>query len=127
LWRESAGPLLQALADRRLRELSGPDLFFTPGLRVKFSPQARVSFYAAAGLGIASFAATSSIAATPVHVISGSRENGFAAGLGGGIDFRLTRLLSLRVDARDFITKAGLGQISGSNHAILQAGVAFHF
>jgi opacity protein-like surface antigen len=105
---------------------SGPDLFFTPGLRVKFSPESRVSFYAAAGVGIASFGATSTIV-PPLTVVAGSRQNSFAIGFGGGIDFRLTRLLSLRVDARDFVTRAGLGGVSGRNHAILQVGIAFHF
>jgi hypothetical protein len=105
---------------------AGPDLFFTPGLRVKFSPESHVSFYVAAGAGIASFAPASTITA-PLTVVVGSRQNSYAAGFGGGIDFRLTRLLSLRVDARDFLTEAGLGGVTGRNHAILQVGIAFHF
>jgi opacity protein-like surface antigen len=106
---------------------SAPDVFFTPGVRAKFSPQSRVSFYAAAGLGFASFAPTSSISVPSLTVISGNRQNSFAVGFGGGIDFRLTRLLSLRGDLRDFVTGAGLGEVTGRNHAILQAGIAFHF
>lgn len=105
---------------------AGADLFFTPGLRVKFSPQSRVSFYAAAGAGIASFAGTATIV-PPLTVQAGNRRNSFAGGFGGGLDFRLTRLLSLRVDVRDFVTGAGLGGVSGRNHAILQFGPAFHF
>jgi hypothetical protein len=105
---------------------SGPDLFFTPGVRLKISPESHVSFYAAAGLGVASFA-SASVVVTPVTIAAGSRENSFAFGFGGGIDLRLTRLLSLRGDARDFVTRAGLGEVSGRNHAIFQAGIAFHF
>lgn len=105
---------------------TSPDLFFTPGARVKFSPESRISFYAAAGAGIASFAATPALVA-PLTVVAGSRQTSFAFGIGGGVDFRLTRLLSLRVDARDFITGAGLGGVTGRNHAILQGGIAFHF
>ena len=40
---------------------SGPDLFFTPGVRLKISPDSRVSFYGAAGFGVASFGGTPSI------------------------------------------------------------------
>ena len=105
---------------------AGPDLFFTPGVRVKFSPEARVSFYGAAGAGVASF--TGAVFVSPSSVESSTgRRNSYAIGFGGGIDFRLTRLLSLRGDVRDFITESGLGGATGRNHAIGQFGLAFHF
>lgn len=106
---------------------AGPDVFFTPGLRLKISPQSRVSFYGAAGVGIASFGAGTIMASPPLTSVSGSRENSFAVDFGGGLDLRLTRLLSLRGDVRDFVTKAGLGDVSGRNHEIFQVGIAFHF
>lgn len=105
---------------------SGPDLFFTPGVRLKISPESRISFYAAAGVGVASFAGTSTVA-LPLTVMAGHRENSVAFGLGGGLDLRLTRLLSLRADIRDFVTRAGLGEVTGRNHGIFQVGIAFHF
>jgi opacity protein-like surface antigen len=105
---------------------SGPDLFFTPGLRLKFSPESRVSLYGAAGFGIASFGATSAIV-LPATVVVGNRQNSPALGFGGGVDLRLTRLLSLRGEVRDFVTRAGLGGITGRNHAVLQLGIAFRF
>lgn len=105
---------------------AGPDVFFTPGVRLKISPESRVSFYGAAGFGIASFGATSAIV-SPATVVAGSRQNSPAAGFGGGVDVRLTRLLSLRGDVRDFVTRAGLGEVSGRNHGIFQVGFAFHF
>jgi hypothetical protein len=107
--------------------VSGPDIFFTPGARLKFSPQARTSFYGAAGFGYASFAPTSSFTTSPLSLNSGTRQSSPALDFGGGIDFRLTRLLSFRADARDFITQADMGGISGRNHGIFQAGIAFHF
>ena len=106
---------------------SGPDVYFTPGLRLKFSPQARTSFYVAAGFGIASFSGTTTTASTGGVVSGGVRQNSAAFDAGAGMDFRLTRLLSLRVDGRDFITQSGLGGISGRNHGTFQAGIAFHF
>jgi hypothetical protein len=111
---------------------ASPDVFFTPGIRVKFSPESRVSFYGAAGFGIASFAATPSIVVVTAGAVSatvtpGSRRNSPALGFGGGIDIRLTRLLSLRGDVRDFVTEAALGDVNGRNHGIFQFGIAFHF
>jgi hypothetical protein len=105
---------------------SGPDVFFTPGIRLKFSPESRVSFYAAAGFGIATFGATSTIV-PPATVVSGNRQNSPALDFGGGVDLRLTRLLSLRGDVRNFYTEAGLGGVTGRNHGIFQLGIAFHF
>jgi hypothetical protein len=116
-----AGPSGAAVAGS-----AGPDILFTPGVRLKFSPQSRVSFYGAAGFGVASFGATSTIVA-PATVVPGSRQTAFAVGFGGGLDLRLTRLLSLRGDVRDFVTRTGLGGVSGRNHAIVQVGIAFHF
>jgi len=97
---------------------SGPDVFFTPGVRLKFSPESRVSFYGAAGFGIASFSGGSQ---------GSGRENSPAFEFGGGVDIRLTRLLSLRGDVRDFVTRAGLGETMGRHHGIFQVGMAFHF
>ncbi len=105
---------------------SGPDLFFTPGVRLKISPESRVSFYGAAGFGIASFGGTSTIV-TPTTVVAGGRKNSPAIGFGGGVDIRITRLLSLRGDVRDFVTESGLGGTTGRNHGIFQLGMAFHF
>lgn len=103
-----------------------PDLFFTPGVRLKISPESRVSFYGAAGFGIASFGATSFILPGPTFV-SRTRQNSAAFDAGGGIDFRLTQLLSLRADVRDFITRVHVGGITGRNHVMFPAGIAFHF
>jgi hypothetical protein len=105
---------------------SGPDIYFTPGLRLKFSPESRVSFYGAAGFGIASFAGAEMVASHATSVTVG-RRNSPALGFGGGLDLRLTRLLSLRGDVRDFVTEAGLGDVNGRNHGIFQVGIAFHF
>jgi len=105
---------------------SGPDVFFTPGVRLKISPQSRVSFYGALGGGLASFLAAESVSSGG-GVNGGGRTNTLALDFGGGIDFRLTRLLSLRFDARDFVTKAGLGGAAGRNHGVYQFGLAFHF
>ena len=101
-------------------------IFFTPGLRWRFTPQKRISFYAAAGAGIGSLGTSASYVGPGVVSNSDNRDVTFAFGFGGGIDFRLTRLLSLRAEGRDFVTRAGLGE-SGHNHAFFTAGIGFHF
>ena len=105
---------------------TGPDVYFTPGVRLKISPQSRVSFYGAIGGGVASFAANQVVVARTSSTSTG-RASSPALDFGGGIDFRLTRLLSLRFDARDFLTRASLGGSAGRNHGIYEFGIAFHF
>lgn len=102
-------------------------IFFTPGVRWRFTPQKRVSFYAAAGGGIGSFGTTLSYVGHGVVSDTLGRTTTAAFGFGGGIDFRLTRLLSLRAEGRDFVTRSGLGSSSGPNHSFFMAGVGFHF
>lgn len=108
---------------------SGPDVFFTPGIRLKISPQSRVSFYGALGGGVASFAANQVVITKGASStsVSAGRANSPALDFGGGIDFRITRLLSLRFDARDFVTRKALGGSAGRNHGIYEFGIAFHF
>ena len=51
-----------------------------------------------------------------------------AIDFGGGLDFRLTRLMSLRAEARDFVVSGKhLGGQDGYNHPIFGFGVGFHF
>jgi len=102
-------------------------IYFTPGVRWRFTPQKRISFYAAGGAGIGSFGTSHSYVGMGTVSDTGSRDTTFAAGFGGGIDFRLTRLLSLRAEGRDFVTRAGLGGERGHNHAFFMAGIGFHF
>jgi hypothetical protein len=90
---------------------------FTPGLRYKLATQSRLSLYGALGVGVASFGGT----ATASRTTSGTVD--FA----GGADLRLTRLLSVRLEARDFVTRPGLGGTEGRNHAMYFVGIAFHF
>jgi opacity protein-like surface antigen len=101
------------------------NIFFTPGVRWKFTPASRVSFYAAAGAGLASFGEDFGLVQR--DLVSGSirRVTTGALGFGAGIDIRLTRLVSLRAEGRDLVTR---GNIDGSaNHSLLMVGAALHF
>jgi hypothetical protein len=100
-------------------------IFFTPGVRWRFTPASRVSFYAAAGGGLASFGENFGLVAPGLVLGSVRRVTTGALGFGAGIDFRLTRLVSLRAEARDLVTR---GNIDGSaNHTLLMVGAALHF
>ena len=50
-----------------------------------------------------------------------------AVDFGGGLDLRLTRLMSLRAEARDFVTGRGLGGVEGRHHPIFGFGLGFHW
>jgi len=101
-------------------------LFFTPGVRWKMFVHSRVSVYAALGGGLASFGSTTSVVGTTISNNS-SRTLGPALDFGGGLDFRLTRLLSLRTEVRDYVTGSRSTGISGHNHAAFDVGLGFHF
>src|SRR4051794_31489251 len=75
-------------------------LFFTPGARWRFSPASRVSFYASLGGGLASFGRTRSIVGDGIISNGSTRSNTAALAFGGGLDLRLTRLMSLRFEGR---------------------------
>ena len=50
-----------------------------------------------------------------------------AFAFGGGVDFRMTRLISLRGEVRDYVTASRLGGVSGNNHVFALMGMGFHF
>jgi opacity protein-like surface antigen len=101
-------------------------IFFTPGVRWKLWVHSRFSLYAALGGGFASFGANTSIVGSGISNVS-NRTTAAAMDFGAGIDFRVTRLLSIRCEGRDYVTRSNAGGFSGSNHAALDVGVGFHF
>jgi len=102
-------------------------VFFTPGVRWHYTIHPRVALYGSVGGGIAVLNGRSSLVGSGIVSSSSGTMVNPAFGFGGGVDFRLTRLLSLRAEGRDFITRAGLGGESGHNHAFFTVGVGFHF
>ena len=101
---------------------------FTPGLRFKFSLRSRVSLYTAVGggggvYGLKYIYFAGPYAGTTVvhHTTSGVLD------FGGGIDYRLTKLLSIRAEARDFVSRRVLGPGSGQNFVLIEAGIGLHF
>ena len=99
----------------------------TPGVRFKLPIQSRLSVYGVAGGGIGSVGRDeTNISKSGIFIGTVRTEHG-VFDVGGGLDFRLTRLLSLRGEGRDFITGKNLGGESGRNHPVYEFGLAFHF
>jgi opacity protein-like surface antigen len=102
------------------------EYFVTPGVRLHVPVGSRVSFYGAAGGGYGNFNTTLEYVSPGAVSQHNSNWHG-AFDFGGGVDFRLTRLLSLRGEIRDFVTGRGLGGVDGRNHLLTLFGVAVHF
>jgi hypothetical protein len=97
-------------------------VFINPGIRYQFNLTNRLGIYAVAGAGVA-------VQQRFDGSDFGWRPN-FAYDFGGGLDFRLTRLISVRGELRKFRTtpqpKFGLFGV-GEDYPAAQAGFAFHF
>lgn len=110
-------------------------VFITPGVRYHFNLKPRIALYAVAGAGVAIRQQRVSVMRpgpeTPergelVSVRSGSKGSP-AFDVGGGLSFRLTRLLSLRGELRSFRTSAVRGFGTGRNYPSVHVGLGFHF
>jgi hypothetical protein len=101
--------------------------YLTPGLRAKTPTYGRVSFYGVLGGGLGAFVKDETVIGGP-GVVSllrvGLRP---VADVAGGIDLRLSRRFSLKVEGRDFVSGANLGGVSGHNHPMGLIGLGVHF
>jgi hypothetical protein len=100
--------------------------FSTPGVRLQVPMGSRVAFYAVGGVGLGIFNYDQASVSSGVKVQTLTNYHG-VVDFGGGADFRLTRLLSLRGEVRDFVTGKGLGGAPGRNQVLADFGVVFHF
>ncbi len=110
---------------RAVSTSQGATVLFTPGVRYKLPLHARLSLYGALGGGVGAFAGNEVFVSFD-DVGNQGRRVSPVLDFGGGADLRLTRLLSLRGEARDFISLSHLGS-HGRHHVIGQFGIAFHF
>ena len=84
--------------------------------------------YVAGGLGPVAFDESTTVVGNGLISSSIRWTVAGAIDFGGGLDFRLTRLMSLRAEARDFVVSGKhLGGQDGYNHPIFGFGVGFHF
>lgn len=94
-------------------------VFVTPGMRYQFNLTNRFGIYAFAGAGVAAQQRF-------VSNDSGWRAN-FAYDFGGGLDYRLTRLISLRGELRKLRPTPQPTFGNGGAYPAAQFGFAFHF
>jgi hypothetical protein len=94
-------------------------VFVNPGIRSQFNLTNRVGIYAFAGAGVAAQQRF-------VSSDSGWRAN-FAYDFGGGLDVRLTRLISLRGELRKLHPTPQPTFGYGGAYPAAQVGFAFHF
>ncbi len=93
------------------------------GLRLVAPVHARVSLYGTLGGGAGSFKYDTQGATGP----STARTWHGVVVPGAGLDIRLSRMFSIRVEARDYITGRGLSGVAGRHHVFPAAGIAMHF
>lgn len=99
---------------------------YTLGLRFMLPIHARFSLLGTVAGGGGSFYYHGIEAGAEPRVSSNSTMHGTFQ-FGGGVDFRLTRMFSIRGELRDFVTGSGLNGSLGPHHLVPLIGVALHF
>jgi opacity protein-like surface antigen len=129
LWLELA-PLVNIAPSAQTATIPGSitqgTLMFVPGVRVMVPLQSRLSVFGAVGGGFGGFSNATLTSDNPPDLKTRDTTHG-VLGVGGGLDFRLSRYVSIRVDVRDYVTGRGLGGVPGRNHLLPMMGIAFHF
>jgi hypothetical protein len=97
-------------------------MYLTPGLKLKILPSSFVSPYLAGGLGWGGFRSSNTSATS----------NKFAGDIGGGADFTILPILSLRAEIRDYYTSSPtldvLSVFHGSvNNVTISGGAVLRF
>lgn len=95
-----------------------------PDLRLMLPLASRISVFACAGAGVGFFDYPVIESSNPL-LTANSIDHGVFA-FGGGVDFRLSRVFSLRLDVRDYVTGRDLGGVPGRNHLLPVFGFVFH-
>jgi len=105
---------------------SADSLYFVPSVRLMAPVHPRISLFAALGGGIGYFHNYTLAIPDSSRLNIDETYHGIFSG-GGGVDFRVSKHFSLRIDARDYITGRNLGGVAGRNHPLPMAGVAYRF
>jgi hypothetical protein len=97
-------------------------MYLTPGLKLKLLPGSFISPYLAGGLGWGGFRASNT---------SGT-SNKFAGDIGGGADFNILPILSLRGEVRDYYTSSPTFDVQSVfhgnvNNVVISGGAVFRF
>ncbi len=110
--------------DEKGAGVNASQVFFTPGVRVNFLSAKRVSPYLTGGAGFGWFD-SAEVRVDPslrVNVSTGFKP---VVSCGGGLEFRLTRILRFRAEMRDYIAAGGF--VGNRNHLAYFGGFGFTF
>ena len=99
---------------------------YTAGLRFMIPLQSRTSVFGALGGGWGTFWYPV-ISGGPNPSVSSNQTTHGVFQFGGGVDIRLTERISIRGEARDFVSGSGLSGSTGPHHVVPLMGVALHF
>ncbi|HUB83544.1 MAG TPA: hypothetical protein VMB03_32320 [Bryobacteraceae bacterium] len=101
-------------------------ILWTPSARLMIPLAPRITVFGAAGGGGGDFHNYALTPYAPPQLKTESAYHGvFSAG--GGVDFRIAKRFSIRVDARDYITGRKLGGVNGRNHFLPMLGFVLHY
>jgi opacity protein-like surface antigen len=78
-------------------------LYVMPGLRLKMRPASRVSPYLAGGFGYAQYQSSELLQNANRNPLR-DRQHTYGGNVGGGVDIRVVKHLSVRGEVRDFMT-----------------------
>jgi opacity protein-like surface antigen len=99
-------------------------LFITPGVKVKLLPSGSISPYVASGLGYGRYSASETLANGQPN--TGDRgKNSLTFNFGGGLDFNVLGLITLRGEVRDFVTgnpRFNTSFLTNKQHNVFVAG-----
>lgn len=116
-------------ASNLLASKSYSSLYFTPGLRLKFSPKGSISPWVAVGGGLAHFSPSSTSISGGASPATSTTKGVFDAG--GGVDFKMSFLpLRFRIEARDYFSGSpnlNIPRLSLHNNIFAGAGVVVTF
>jgi len=104
-------------------------LYVTPGVRLKLFPRRRFSPWGAIGVGYALYQESNQL--SNGQNTTNKFLNRGVFDYGGGVDYRLFRLIGLRGEVRDFLSgnpNLNTGPISSTQHNVVASGgIVLHF
>jgi opacity protein-like surface antigen len=105
-------------------------LYVTPGVRVKFLPNSRLSPWVAAGAGYSLYEQSTSTISGGVNAAP-RHTSGIAVQFGGGLDYKILAHLSLRAEIREFYTGSPSFNVpvtgTGQRHMVAGGGIVLRF
>jgi len=119
-----ANPLRQVNSTDQTLTRDASAIFLTPGVRVKFFPNRRVSPYLAVGGGWAVYEQSTNTLNGNPNPASRLVNHG-AFDYGGGVDFKFWRFVGLRAEIRDFYAGGpsyNTTAIRGGQHNVVAGG-----